>query len=278
MMCQWDHLIGILPIWMRQDVDKYGRSSMQELRLRIGKQPMLICKERTYQLSRAISNDDLKLCINAASRYSPWASSTTASGYITCPGGHRVGICGEGIMQNGSCTGINSVSSVCIRVSRDFNGIADKLIGISGGVLIIGKPGCGKTTLLRDYVRLRSKEQCVCVVDERQEIFPRAGERICFETGCNTDVLSGVPKQQGIEMALRSMSPQIIAVDEVTSAMDCRGILQAGWCGVELAATAHASSKDELLKRPLYRPLVKTGLFQWLVILQPDKTYRLERM
>ena len=79
-------------------------------------------------------------------------------------------------------------------------------------------------------------------------------------------------------MALRSMSSQIIAVDEVTSATDCRGILQAGWCGVELAATAHASSKDELLKRPLYRPLVKTGLFQWLVILQQDKTYRLERM
>ena len=109
MMCQWDHLIGILPIWMRQDVDKYGRSSMQELRLRIGKQPMLICKERTYQLSRAVSNDDLKLCINAACRYSPWASTTTASGYITCPGGHRVGICGEGIMQNGSCTGMPRV-------------------------------------------------------------------------------------------------------------------------------------------------------------------------
>ncbi len=278
MMCQWDSLVGILPIWMRQDVDKLGKTDMQELRLRVNKPPRLICKNRTLQLQRNVTTDDLKVCINAASRYSPWSSATSAKGYITCPGGHRVGICGEAIIANDTCTGMNNISSVCIRVSRDFKGIADKLTDISGGVLIIGRPGCGKTTLLRDFVRLKSKDQCVCVVDERQEIFPRAGDSICFETGQNTDVLSGVPKLQGIEMALRSMSPQIIAVDEITSAADCKGILQAGWCGVEITATAHASGRDELLKRQLYRPIVKSGLFHWLVILQPDKTYRLERM
>ena len=213
MMCQWDSLIGILPLWMRQDVDKLGTSKMQELRLRLNKPPQLICKDGILQLQRKISADDLKVCLNAASRYSPWSSATSAKGYITCPGGHRVGICGEAILQNEICTGIHNISSLCIRVCRDFPGIADKLKDISGGVLIIGKPGAGKTTLLRDFVRMKSKTQNVCVVDERQEVFPRAGERLCFETGSNTDVLSGTPKLYGIELALRSMCPQIIAVD-----------------------------------------------------------------
>lgn len=278
MMCQWDALLQILPMWIRQDVDRLGKDTLQELRLRLNMPPLLICKDRSIVLNKLVSGDDLKLCLNAASRYSPWASATSAQGYITCFGGHRLGICGEGIIQNGMPTGISSISSLCIRVSRDFTGIANKLKDISGGVLFVGKPGSGKTTLLRDYIRLRSDKQCICVVDERREVFPRVGETICFPQGNNTDVLSGIPKQIGIEMVLRSMGPQAIAVDEVTSAADCRGMLQAGWCGVEMLATAHAASKDELLKRPLYRPLVKSGLFQWLVVLQPDKSFHLERM
>ena len=278
MMCQWEALLGILPLWMRQDVDKLGKDSLQQLRLYLGSPPLLECKDRALKLSKAVTTDDLKLCINAASRYSPWAAATSASGYITCVGGHRVGICGEVILQNGIPTGVTAISSICIRVSRDIKAIAGKLSGISGGVLMVGKPGSGKTTLLRDYIRIRSNENYICVVDERREIFPRAGESICFDTGPRTDVLSGVSKQAGIEMALRSMSPQVIAVDEITSAKDCRSIMQAGWCGVELVATAHASGREELMKRPLYKPLVSSGLFQWLVILREDKTFRLERM
>jgi stage III sporulation protein AA len=278
MMCQWEALLGILPLWMRQDIDRLGNDSLQELRLYLGSPPLLKCKDRTLTLNKAVTADDLKLCINAASRYSPWAAATSASGYITCIGGHRVGICGEVILQNGMPTGVTAISSICIRVSRDIKGIACKLSGISGGVLMVGKPGSGKTTLLRDYIRIRSNENYICVVDERREIFPRAGESICFYTGPKTDVLSGVPKQAGIEMALRSMSPQVIAVDEITSSKDCRSIMQAGWCGVELVATAHASGREELMKRPLYKPLVNSGLFQWLVILREDKSFRLERM
>ena len=278
MMCQWEALLGILPLWIRQDVDRLGKDSLLELRLYLGSPPLLVCKDRTLTLNKPATADDLKLCINAASRYSPWAAATSASGYITCYGGHRVGICGEVILQNGVPTGLTAISSVCIRVSRDFKGIAGKLSGISGGVLMVGKPGSGKTTLLRDYIRMRSNENYICVVDERREIFPRAGESICFEAGPKTDVLSGVPKQVGIEMALRSMSPQVIAVDEITSVKDCRSIMQAGWCGVELLATAHASGREELMKRPLYKPLVSSGLFNWLVILREDKSFRLERM
>lgn len=278
MKCQWESLLCILPIWMRQEVDKLGKTDLQELRLRIDRLPLLVCKEREIRLNRVVTGDDLKLCINAASRYSPWASATAAKGYITCNGGHRIGICGEAILQNSVCTGFNHITSLCIRISRDITGLANELKNINGSILIIGRPGWGKTTLLRDLIRLKSKTQSVCVVDERQEIFPVANGRICFDPGINTDVLSGTDKLTGIEMALRSMSPQIIALDEISSIADCKGILRSGWCGVDLIATAHAAGRNELLKRPLYKPLVDTGLFQWLVILQQDKTYRLERM
>lgn len=278
MICQWEPLIQILPIWMRQDVDRLGKKSMEELRLRLGFAPKLIFADRTCTLSRVVSQDDLKFCVNAVSRYSPWASATSAQGYITCIGGHRVGLCGETVMQGNVVSGISSFSSLCIRVSRDFPGIASALTDLKGNVLIIGRPGSGKTTLMRDYIRIRSQFEQVCVIDERRELFPKAGESMCYLTGDNTDVLIGTNKICGIEMVLRAMGPQVIAVDEITSAQDCRCMLKAGWCGVALLATAHASSKDELLKRPLYRPLVSSELFKWLVILQQDKSFRVERM
>ena len=99
-----------------------------------------------------------------------------------------------------------------------------------------------------------------------------------YATGFRTDVLTGCTKDQGIDRALRVMSPMAIAMDEVTSEGDCGALLKAGWCGVELLATAHASSRADLLARPIYQPLVKSGIFDILVTLQRDKSFKAERM
>jgi len=91
-------------------------------------------------------------------------------------------------------------------------------------------------------------------------------------------VLSGCGKAAGVEMLLRTMNPAVIAVDEITAASDCEALLHAGWCGVQLLATAHAGSRRELFTRPVYKPLIQSGLFQNLIIIQQDKSWTLERM
>lgn len=275
MNCGWKELTSILPLWCRTEVDEFGRDTLQELRLRLGQVPELVRCNGNVRLKRVISADDLSYIVNTASRYSPWAASTASLGYITAPGGHRIGLCGQVVLQDGQMTGIRQVHSLCIRVARDFPGIAQKLQYLTGSMLLIGPPGSGKTTLLRDLIRLKSNsgKGSVAVVDERGELFPCG-----YSTGFRTDVLTGCPKRQGIDRLLRVMSPTIIAMDEVTSEGDCDALLKAGWCGVDLLATAHASCKEDLLARPIYQPLIKSGIFQTLVILQRDKSFKAERI
>ena len=273
MRCQWNELLSVLPTWMRREVDELSRETLQELRLRRGQPPEMVCKNGKFGLKRKISQEDLTFVVNTASRYSPWAAATVSQGYITAPGGHRIGLCGEAVVQQGSMTGLRQISSLCVRVARDFPGIADKLACYRGSVLIIGKPGCGKTTLLRDLIRVRGKSEQIAVVDERCELFPAA-----FTPEGRVDVLCGCGKSQGVELLLRTMSPDSIAVDEITSKGDCEGLLRCGWCGVSLLATAHAASRSDFFNRPVYKPLVESGLFTHLVVLRADKTWTMERM
>lgn len=275
MKCAWNELLAILPLWMRQQVDELGRRSLLELRLRVGSPPELKRTDPSLYLKRDITEEDLRYIVNAASKYSPWASATVAEGYITAAGGHRIGLCGEAVVQAGCMTGIRRVDSLCIRVARDFPGIADGLKSFSGSILIIGRPGAGKTTLLRDLIRLRGQRETVAVVDERGELFPGQGRSA---RGEKVDILTGCAKKQGIEMLLRVMGPDTIAVDEITSAEDCEALIRTGWCGVSLLATAHAVSVSDMKKRPVYQPLIRSGLFETAVILQPDKSWRTERM
>ena len=277
MKCAWKELLAILPPWCRSDVDTLGRDTLQELRLRLELPPELIRSNGAVKLKRSVKQEDLSYIVNTASRYSPWAAATAAQGYITAPGGHRIGLCGQAVTQGCDMTGLRQVTSLCIRVARDLPGIAGKLQCNSGSVLIIGRPGSGKTTLLRDLIRQRSDSDrgSIAVVDERGELFPSGAD---FSPGCRTDIMTGCSKAQGIEMLLRTMGPATIAVDEITSERDCDALVKAGWCGVSLLATAHASCKEDLHARPVYKPLVKSHLFDTLVVLRPDKSWKAERM
>lgn len=253
-------LLAILPQRLRtQDYRQ-----VQEIRLRLGKPPRLITDSGILDLEGTVGESDLSFPINAASRYSPWNAGSLADGYLTAPGGHRIGVCGEGAGE-----GMRDITSLCIRVARDITGIAAGL-PMNGSLLILGPPGSGKTTLLREYIRQVSRSAAVSVVDERRELFPEG-----FGRGENTDVLTGVPKPRGIDMVLRAMGPEVIAMDEVTSQADCDALIRGAWCGVRLIATAHASSVQDLYERTVYRPLAETGLFSKAVVLDRHKNWHM---
>lgn len=273
MRCAWKELLGILPAWLRKPVDEQGRETLQELRLRCGTPPELVLRDGVRWLDRNAEGEDLRFCVNAASRYSPWSAATAAQGYVTAPGGHRIGLCGEAVCKNGEVTGIRELRSLCIRVARDFPGIGREAAKCGGSILILGAPGWGKTTLLRDLVRQIAERETVAVVDERGELFPEGIAR-----GKRMDVLTGCPKSAGINMVLRTMGPACIALDEITAQADTQALLHAVGCGVRLLATVHASSLSDLRRRPVYRPLMESGLFETALVLRADKTFQTERM
>lgn len=272
MICPWKELLSILPLGLRSQVSAY-EDELQELRLRYGCPPELVLHRNRKWLSGSVTQDDLNFCVNAASRYSPWAATTISQGYITAPGGHRVGICGEAVIRDGQFAGIRSVGSLCIRVARDFPGLAQSVHFRGSAMLILGAPGWGKTTLLRDISRKLAQEHTVAVVDERQELFPPG-----FPPGKRMDILYGCPKREGIETVLRTMGPEIIAVDEITAPEDCKALLHASGCGVRLIATAHAAGMDDFRRRQVYAPLRESRLFDTFLILQRDKSFRLEEL
>ena len=280
MRCAWQAYLMLLPFWMRNDVDRLGSDTLQELRLRIGYKPEMKCISGPQYLDQSVTADDLIYCVNAASKYSPWAAKTISQGFITASGGHRLGICGCSTVLDGKLTGFSRITSICIRVARDFPGIANKLASMNGSVLIIGQPGGGKTTLLRDLIRVKSdkEEGSIGVVDERMELFPLWQDKLCFHAGKHADVMSGCPKSQAIDSLIRCMSPGVIAVDEITASNDCDALLRAGWCGVTLYATAHARNKQDLYNRSVYKPLVEKELFDNLITLRPDKSWYVERI
>ncbi len=273
MMCAWKELLGILPSWLRSEVDKLGKERLQELRLRCNAPPELVLHGSVQYLDRPIKDEDIRFCVNTASRYSPWSAATAAQGYITAPGGHRIGLCGEAVCKDGTMTGLRESRSICIRIARDFPGIGRDASHYSGSILILGAPGWGKTTLLRDLARQIAGQETVAVIDERGELFPEG-----FMRGKRMDVLTGCPKPAGIDMVLRTMGPGCIAVDEITSATDAQALTQAVGCGVRLLATAHGTSVQDLHQRPVYRKLAENRLFDKVLVMHSDKSYHMERM
>lgn len=278
MKCAWESFIKILPLWMRNKVDELGRNGMQELRLQINAPPELVFRQKSLYLERRVTTEDLQFCVNLATKYSPWSSETVGKGFITIDGGHRIGLCGNMIPRKPQ-NGFNTITSLCVRIARDFPGIAKDAI-VNGSILIIGKPGSGKTTFLRDLVREIASRlgNRIAVVDERYEIFPYAADAFCFDVGKKVDILSGCRKSIGIEMVLRTMTPTTIVVDEITAYADTAALIRTAGCGVSILATAHAAGTDELKTRPIYHTLLQNQIFETCIVLHPDMTWHWERL
>ncbi len=273
-------LIQVLPIWLRKEMSSERLSLLSEIRLRSGQWVELISMRGSRWIERTVTEDDLRFTVNLSSKYSPWTTTSHYQGYITIEGGHRIGISGNWIVDESGRRCLQNVTSLCIRVSKDIRNVSRDLYKFNGSILIVGRPSSGKTTLLRDLIREISSRHfgSVCVIDERKELFPMRGGKMCYSPGPRTDVLSGCPKGKGVEMAIRCMAPKVVAVDEITASEDCSALLEAGWCGVDILATAHASGKEDLFKRPVYRPLLDNKLFQGLVVMDTDRNWHFERI
>ena len=203
-------------------------------------------------------------------------------GYLTTRHGHRLGICGQ--FSQGETRLLRGLSSVNIRVARQVHGLAKELPFLKEpsfqNTLILAPPGAGKTTLLREMCRELSLRFRVALADERYEIAACAGGEPRFNVGL-CDVLSAGNKGETIPMLLRSMSPQILAMDEITRAEDCESLLECAGCGCSLLATAHGSEIEDLHRRPAYRRLLDAGLFQQVILIRRsgrERRYRLEAL
>ena len=258
----------------------------EEFRLRAGRQPAILLPEgeKTLENTGTIGQADLSAVLEIATRASVHSvMDSLREGYLTTCGGFRVGLCGSAAMQNGEITGFRCISSLSIRISRQILGLSSRVLGeiTAGGILrhtlILSPPGGGKTTLLRDIIRAVSEgEDCRCLrvslADERGEVAAMSGGLPRLEIGRRTDVLDGAPKAKAAMLLLRTMNPQVLAMDEVSAPGDIEALKLAANCGVILLATAHGDGPEDLVKRSLYRQL--EGMFQRLVLIHSEEGVR----
>lgn len=265
------------------------KSRTCEIRLRTGK-PVILCG--TYGnrvLYRGLSegaesktpficySEDITNIFSRLCSYSVHSHvHSIVNGFVTIQGGHRVGICGTAVTDSkGDVSSVRDISSLNIRISREKKGCADELYrklfsDKLSSIIIAGSPMSGKTTVLRDLVRLLSDNEemrKVCVIDERQEIAAMNAGFCQRDVGINTDVFDLFPKDKAVENAVRTMAPDIIAMDELCSDEEIDAISLAVNSGVKFIVTVHASDYSEILTRPQIKRLLRAYSFEKLVLL-----------
>lgn len=232
-----------------------GLERIAEIRLRTDRPAYAVTLDgENIPCSAPFSREDINECFLELCRNSVHSfAREIAEGYITLPGGGRVGFCGTAVIQEGRLTALRDISSLNIRFPRQVSGCAEELCRriFRGGLcslILCGKPLSGKTTVLRDMARILGKNHRVAVVDSRGELAGVHGGVPTLDIGENTDVLNGYSKSDGIMCALRSLSPEMIICDEIGD--DAQAVRQCMCCGVKLAVSAHADSIEELKRRP----------------------------
>lgn len=270
---------------------------LEEIRLRQGRPLMLVGAGRdlavtpagtlSADLSRAYrpSADDLARTVQLLAQNSLYAwEDEIRQGFLTLHGGHRAGLVGRAVLERGEVRTLKQVSGVSLRLARQVRGAADTLLAALGGafpsprppnLLLLSPPQAGKTTVLRDLVRQLSEGDAgrgrpglkVGLVDERSELAASFGGLPQLDVGPRTDVLDACPKAQGVMMLVRSMSPDLVATDEIGRPEDSLALQEALGAGVAVAATAHGGSLEDLSRRPALRELLTLGAFQVAVLL-----------
>lgn len=265
-------IIGYFPDRLKNSL-KNVVSDMTEIRLR-REQPLVLMKNSemffvTYdgEIIRQLDNSCIKIssvemdsifyafCRNSVHSF----QEEICNGFITLEGGHRVGICGTAVYNNGKISNIKNISSMNLRLSREIIGAGENIYNrvfssSLKNLLVAGEPSSGKTTVLRDLCRLLGNKHKLSVIDERSEIADCFGGVPQNNVGLNTDVFDGYPKVKGLETAVRVMSPEMIVFDEVGSSEEFDFIRYAMTCGVKICASVHSSSIEDIkMKLPFWK-------------------------
>ena len=265
---RYEDACALLPGRLRaaaMTIERGQKAAAEELRLRIGRPVYLSMPSGELALPQTrVGRGDLEQVLDRATEYSRYAAAETIRhGYLTAPGGFRIGLCGTALPLEGQNEGVRDISSLAIRIPRVQEGAALPVLpelledGRPLSALLLSPPGGGKTTLLRDLVRLLSQGSAlaepvrVALVDE------------------------------AVPMLLRAMTPQVIALDEVALDADVAAVCAAANCGVALLATVHAASLPELEGRPVGRALLRCGVFRRAVLISgrgSGRQVRVERL
>lgn len=278
-----EEILKILPEKISKEVENVGSSKgINEIRLRVNKRGIVITSGVEIFLSSTVTLKDILDILVKVSKNSIYAiQNDINNGFVVLQGGHRIGICGEVVMQDGKIKNVKNINSMNIRVARQIIGAADKLMPYIinnnevKNLLIISPPGCGKTTMLRDVIRQISngvKElnfygKNVGLVDERGEIASVSNGIPNLDVGIRTDIISNSPKDRGIEMIVRSMGVNVIATDEIGGKSDIEAIKYAVLSGVKLVFTIHGNSIDDVIRKKGIGDLIKDGAFDIAVVL-----------
>lgn len=271
---------------IRQAIERFEmKNNIQEIRYRLNRALTVYFQGKEYfltsqggiteypQLGMTVTQQDIDFSLKAVCDYSIHSFQREISeGFVTIRGGNRVGICGTAVIRDNKIETLKYINGLNFRVAREIYGSADEIIEKCfsdnvNSVLIIGSPSSGKTTVLRDLCRQLGNLHKISVIDERGELAAVYQGYPQNDVGTCTDVFDGYPKQLGILTAIRVMSPKIIAVDEIGGENDCRAIENAIHTGVNILATAHASSADELNQRKALKSLLKQKAFSKIVLL-----------
>ncbi len=264
-------------------LEGYEKARLQEIRLRAS-MPLSLKydgKERLLEDAKATSQDLGKI-VQWLTGFGIHAyQQELRNGYFTVQGGHRVGVGGQAALDGeGLFQGFRHIQSLHIRIAHEMTGISNELLrelyreGRFLNTLILAPPGMGKTTMLRDLVRNISDGNAfscglqVSLIDEREEIAALHQGKASLNVGTRTDVIAGCKREQAMEMALKSLGPQVVAVDEIYGERDLEALKRLFGCGIALLATHHCDSYVQLTGKPFGRELCRAKIFERFLVLQ----------
>jgi stage III sporulation protein AA len=288
-------VLGVLPLSIRnlmESLPAEEKSRLEEIRVRQDRPLEIITTEQSRfvtpkgRLTRdpreayRPSGEDCRKMLNLISNHSLYAlEEELRRGYVTIEGGHRIGLAGKVVVEGGRVKHLRDITGFNVRIARQIPGVAGDLIpylfqgGRAENVLIVSPPQCGKTTLLRDLARIASTGEKglsplkVGIVDERSELAGCVQGIPQHDVGPRTDVLDGCPKAEGMMMMIRSMSPDILVVDEIGRREDGEAVYEAVHAGVQVFTTAHGRTLEEVCRRPTISALARDGVFGRYVLL-----------